>query len=75
MMKNPVLKRLAALAALALATGFAGQASAQLTVVSFGGSYQEAQSKSLFVPAAKALGLTCLGWLHRAGNFTCPPVK
>lgn len=29
-----------------------------LTVVSFGGSYQEAQSKALFQPAAKALGIT-----------------
>ena len=29
----------------------------ELTVVSFGGSYQEAQSKALFVPAAKALGI------------------
>jgi putative spermidine/putrescine transport system substrate-binding protein len=32
-------------------------ASQELTVVSFGGSYQEAQSKALFVPAAKALGI------------------
>ncbi|MBN8892833.1 MAG: spermidine/putrescine ABC transporter substrate-binding protein [Rhodospirillales bacterium 70-18] len=30
----------------------------QLTVVSFGGAYQEAQSKALFQPAAKALGIT-----------------
>lgn len=29
-----------------------------LTVVSFGGSYQEAESKALFQPAAKALGIT-----------------
>src|SRR5215470_15533174 len=34
------------------------QAGGQLTVVSFGGSYQEAQSKALFQPAAKALGIT-----------------
>ena len=35
-----------------------GQVSAQeLTVVSFGGSYQDAQSKALFQPAAKALGI------------------
>ncbi len=35
-----------------------GTAQAQeLTVVSFGGAYQEAQSKTLFVPAAKALGI------------------
>jgi len=29
----------------------------ELTVVSFGGSYQEAQSKALFQPAAKVLGI------------------
>src|SRR5713226_5663195 len=33
-------------------------AAQQLTAVSFGGSYQEAQSKALFQPAAKALGIT-----------------
>ena len=38
--------------------GVFGAAGAQeLTVVSFGGSYQEAQSKALFQPAAKALGI------------------
>jgi len=37
----------------------AGSAAAQqLTVVSFGGSYQDAQSKALFQPAAKAMGIT-----------------
>jgi len=37
----------------------AGSASAQqLTIVSFGGAYQEGQSKALFQPAAKALGIT-----------------
>lgn len=37
----------------------AGSAAAQdLTVVSFGGSYQEGESKALFQPAAKALGIT-----------------
>jgi putative spermidine/putrescine transport system substrate-binding protein len=53
-----------------LATGSAGlalhaggrrafaQSAGQLTVVSFGGSYQEGQSKALFQPAAKALGIT-----------------
>lgn len=30
----------------------------QITAVSFGGSYQEAQSKALFQPAAKAMGIT-----------------
>src|SRR3954467_7346143 len=29
----------------------------ELTVVSFGGAYQDAQSKALFQPAAKALGI------------------
>ncbi|HMK78570.1 MAG TPA: polyamine ABC transporter substrate-binding protein [Xanthobacteraceae bacterium] len=33
-------------------------AAQQLTIVSFGGSYQEGQSKALFQPAAKALGIT-----------------
>lgn len=33
-------------------------AAPELTVVSFGGSYQEAESKALFQPAAKALGIT-----------------
>src|SRR5688572_28851554 len=33
-------------------------AAQQLTVVSFGGAYQEGQSKALFQPAAKALGIT-----------------
>lgn len=50
--------RFVALAASALAAGFAGNAAAQLTVVSFGGAYQDGQSKALFVPAAKALGIT-----------------
>jgi len=52
-MKN-FKNRCVALATATLATGFAGHAAAQLTVVSFGGSYQDAQSKALFVPAAKA---------------------
>lgn len=56
-MKN-FKNRCVALATATLATGFAGHAAAQLTVVSFGGSYQDAQSKALFVPAAKALGLS-----------------
>ena len=47
-----------ALATLAMAMGFAGHAAAQLTVVSFGGAYQDGQSKALFQPAAKALGIT-----------------
>jgi putative spermidine/putrescine transport system substrate-binding protein len=33
-------------------------AAQQLTIVSFGGAYQEGQSKALFQPAAKALGIT-----------------
>lgn len=57
MMMKHFKNRFVALATAAVATGFAGHAAAQLTVVSFGGAYQEAQSKSLFVPAAKALGI------------------
>ena len=41
-----------------LAATFCGNAAAQLTIVSFGGAYQEGQSKALFHPAAKALGIT-----------------
>ncbi|MBL8671540.1 MAG: ABC transporter substrate-binding protein [Alphaproteobacteria bacterium] len=45
-------------AALAASCALAAAAGAQeLTVVSFGGSYQEAQSKALFQPAAKAMGI------------------
>ncbi|HLI10001.1 MAG TPA: ABC transporter substrate-binding protein [Alphaproteobacteria bacterium] len=36
----------------------ANAADNELTVVSFGGAYQDAQSKALFQPAAKALGIT-----------------
>ena len=43
------------LAAIMVAPPAAAQ---QLTIVSFGGSYQEGQSKALFQPAAKALGIT-----------------
>ena len=44
----------------ALATVMVVQSAAaqQLTVVSFGGAYQDGQSKALFQPAAKALGIT-----------------
>lgn len=50
----------AALGALLCATVlFSGHAAAQqLTIVSFGGAYQEGQSKAVFQPAAKALGIT-----------------
>jgi putative spermidine/putrescine transport system substrate-binding protein len=48
---------LAATTAIA-AVAFAATASAEdLTVVSFGGAYQEGQSKALFQPAGKALGI------------------
>ena len=42
------------LIAFSVSTAAYGQ---ELTIVSFGGSYQEAQSKALFQPAAKALGI------------------
>lgn len=45
---------LAAMIAVPIGTAATAQ---ELTVVSFGGSYQEAQSKALFQPAAKALGI------------------
>ena len=44
---------------IALSLSSYGAAAQQtLTVVSFGGAYQEGQSKALFQPAAKALGIT-----------------
>lgn len=43
--------------ALVLAAGAVPAQAEELTVVSFGGSYQDAQSKALFQPAAKALGI------------------
>lgn len=47
-----------ALAAAALPAARPAHAEAQLTVVSWGGSFQDAQSKALFQPAAKVLGIT-----------------
>ncbi|MEO8132899.1 MAG: ABC transporter substrate-binding protein [Betaproteobacteria bacterium] len=47
-----------ALALASATSAFAVSATGQeLTVVSFGGSYQDAQSKALFVPAAKAMNV------------------
>ena len=47
-----------AIAVAALSLAAAGPAwSQELTVVSFGGSYQDGQSKALFVPAAKEMGV------------------
>ncbi|MHC8286998.1 hypothetical protein ACYZUD_09240 [Pseudomonas sp. XS1P51] len=47
------------LASLALLTSCASQAFAEdITFVSQGGAYQEAQSKAILEPAAKKLGLT-----------------
>lgn len=52
------------IAALAMPAIFAGgrharaEAANQLTVVSWGGAFQDAQSKAQFEPAAKALGIT-----------------
>ena len=48
---------LAAATAIGAAAFVAPVAAEDLTVVSFGGAYQEGQSKALFQPAAKALGI------------------
>jgi len=54
-----MIARLVASSAATLLAALVATAHAQeITVVSFGGSYQEAQSKAVFVPAAKALGMT-----------------
>ena len=60
MNKKPRSLSILAAALVGTALTFAAQgASAQtITVVSFGGSYQDGQSKALFQPAAKALGIT-----------------
>ena len=44
-----------AVAVVALGASFAS--AAELTIVSWGGAYQEAQRKALFEPVAKALGI------------------
>ena len=44
-------------AALLFAVGAGSAAAQEITVVSFGGSYQEGQSKALFQPAAAAMGI------------------
>ena len=44
-------------AALVLAASAASAVAQEITVVSFGGAYQEGQSKALFQPGAKALGI------------------
>ena len=48
----------AALVGTALTLAAQGASAQTITVVSFGGSYQDGQSKALFQPAAKALGIT-----------------
>jgi putative spermidine/putrescine transport system substrate-binding protein len=45
------------LLAVVLAVPLSASAQSQLTVVSFGGSYQEAQRKAFFEPFAKAAGV------------------
>ena len=57
--EQPVRKSLGAWRALALAAALAAPAAwaQELTVVSFGGAYQEVQSKTLFQPAGKAMNI------------------
>ena len=59
MLNAPSSRQLLSGVALAVASGLAaGPALAQeVTVVSFGGAYQEGQSKALFQPAAKAMNI------------------
>jgi len=60
-MKNsakPKITLAALLGGAAMLLAANGATAQTLTVVSFGGSYQEGQSKALFQPAAKALGIT-----------------
>ena len=61
MVKGKFLKCTVAVAALHAAAVLAMPAQAdEITVVSFGGSYQDAQSKALFQPAGEALGIAVL---------------
>ena len=46
-----------AAALLGAVLGAAGAYAQEVTVVSFGGSYQDGQSKALFQPAAKAMNI------------------
>ena len=47
----------AALVGIAGLLSVQGAAAQEITVTSFGGSYQDGQSKAVFQPAAKALGI------------------
>jgi putative spermidine/putrescine transport system substrate-binding protein len=59
MMTKRNARALSALSAVIAATAFGASVAAaeDLTVVSFGGAYQDGQSKALFQPAGKALGI------------------
>jgi len=46
MLRQQIFKKIVSVSALIAAMAFAGHASAQLTIVSFGGAYQEGQSKA-----------------------------
>src|SRR3546814_16549161 len=60
MSRNTKVKTVVVVAALTGAASLFGASAfaADLTIASWGGSYQKAQSKALFEPAAKALGIT-----------------
>jgi putative spermidine/putrescine transport system substrate-binding protein len=51
-------KLLGGMGVLAFCWAAVAQAEDSITVASWGGAYQEAQSKAFFQPAAKALGIT-----------------
>ncbi len=58
MLKKTKLYALAATAAFALGATAGVAVAADLTIASWGGSYQAAQSKAIFQPVAKKLGIT-----------------
>jgi len=61
MTKRDLFRSACALAFVLAAGSVAAPAGAeQLTAVSFGGAYQDAQSRALFQPAAEAMGITVL---------------
>ena len=58
MLKKTKILALAATAAFAISATASGALAADLTIASWGGSYQAAQSKAIFQPVAKKLGIT-----------------
>ena len=57
MLRQQIFKKIASVSTLLVAIFSTGNAAAQLTLVSFGGAYQEAQSQTIWQPSAKVVGI------------------